>query len=60
MHNNKLSTKKKLKVTHKSTKHIADRIKNEVSERMHLGLLVTRPELFAWYTGETDEDEEEF
>ena len=40
------------RVTHEDVKHIAERIRNEVSERWHLGLLVSRPELFAWYTGE--------
>jgi len=47
------------RVTHASVKHIADRIKKEVGARWYLGLIVSRPELFAWYTGEDDDDEDD-
>ena len=46
------------RVTHKDVKHIQDRIQNEVSDRWYLGLLISRPELFAWYTGEDEENDE--
>ena len=45
-------------VTHADVKHIAERIKNEVSDRWHLGLLVSRPELCSWYTDDNEDDHE--
>lgn len=47
------------RVTHASVKHIADRLKEEVGDRWHLGLVVSRPEMFAWYTGENEDDDED-
>ena len=44
------------RVTHEDVKHIAERIRTEVSERWHLGIVVSRPEMFAWYTGEEEDD----
>ena len=44
------------RVTHEAVKHIAERIRTEVSERWNLGLVVSRPEMFAWYTGEKEDD----
>ena len=35
--------------------HLEKRIRNDVSSRWQIGLLVDRPEIFAWYTGEEDE-----
>ena len=46
------------RATHAAIRHIRDRIQEEVSDRWQLGLLVSRPELFAWYTGEDEEDDE--
>ena len=51
--------KTNVRVTHKAVKHIAKRIQKEVNDRWNLGLLVTRPELCSWYTGENDDDEDE-
>ena len=45
-------------VTHADVKHIAERIKNEVSDRWRLGLIVSRPELFSWCTDEDDHEKE--
>jgi hypothetical protein len=45
------------RVKHTDIKCIADRIKEEVDPRWNTGLIVNRPELFAWYVGEDDNDE---
>ena len=49
----------KVRVTHEAVKHIAKRIQKEVNPRWNLGLLVERPEQCAWYTGESDDDDDE-
>ncbi len=41
----------KVRVTHEDVKHIAERIRTEVSERWHVGLVVSRPELFSYDVG---------
>ena len=35
-----------VRVTHLDVKHISERIKNEVSNRWQVGIIVSRPELF--------------
>ena len=44
------------RVTHTNVKPIAKRIKEEINDRWHLGLIVSRPELFHWYTGEEENE----
>lgn len=43
------------RVKHVDVKKIADRIREEVDPRWNVGLIVQRPELFAWYMGEDDD-----
>ena len=44
------------RVTHEAVKHIDVRIKKEVSDRWQIGLIVSRPELCHWYTGDKEND----
>jgi hypothetical protein len=44
-----------VRVTHSDVKHLEKRIRKEVDKRWLVGLLVSRPEMFSWYTGEDKE-----
>ena len=47
------------RVTHTDVEHIEARLREEVETKWQLGLIVSRPEMAAWYTGEEEEDNDE-